>query len=148
MQRLLEYITHHPYLAGGALAIAIAVVVNEILERVKGVGAISASQAVLMMNQGALLLDVRGKDVYDAGHIGDARNVNESELASSADSFKKWREKNIIVYCDSGMRSAAAARTLGKLGFAKTYSLAGGLDGWRKDNLPVVKSTSGKGQGK
>lgn len=148
MQRLLEYIVHHPFLSGGALAIAIAVVVNEILERAKGVGAISASQAVLMMNQGALVLDLRGKDVYDAGHIGEARNLAESELESSADSFKKWREKNVIVYCDSGARSAAAARTLTRLGFAKTFSLAGGLDGWRKENLPVVKSSQGKSQGK
>jgi rhodanese-related sulfurtransferase len=82
-----------------------------------------------------------------AGHIGDARNVAESELAGSADSFKKWREKSVIVYCDSGVRSAAAARTLTQLGFAKVYSLAGGMEGWRKENLPVVKTT-GKGQGK
>jgi rhodanese-related sulfurtransferase len=147
MQRLLEYITHHPYLAGGALAIAIAVVVNEVLERAKSFAAISASQAVLMMNQGALLLDVRAKDAFDAGHIGDARNVAEAELAGSTDSLKKWREKSVIVYCDSGVRSAAAARTLTQLGFAKVYSLAGGMEGWRKENLPVVKST-GKGQGK
>lgn len=147
MQRLLEYIAHHPYLAGGALALAIAVLVNEFLERARSAGAISASQAVLMMNQGALLLDVRGKDVYDAGHIGDARNVSEGELESSADSLKKWREKNIIVYCDSGLRSAAAARTLIKLGFAKVHSLAGGIEGWRKENLPVVKTT-GKGSSK
>jgi rhodanese-related sulfurtransferase len=123
------------------------VLVNEFLERARSAGAISASQAVLMMNQGALLLDVRGKDVYDAGHIGDARNVAEGELESSADSLKKWREKNIIVYCDSGLRSAAAARTLIKLGFAKVHSLAGGIEGWRKENLPVVKTT-GKGSSK
>ena len=141
MQRLLEYIAHHPFLAGGALALAIAVVVNEILENLRNAGAISASQAVLMMNQGALLLDVRGKEAYDAGHIGDARNVAEGDLESSVDSFKKWREKNIIVYCDSGARSASAARTLIKLGFAKAVSLAGGLEGWRKENLPVVKTT-------
>jgi rhodanese-related sulfurtransferase len=148
MQRLLEYIAHHPYLAGGALALAIAVLVNEFLERARNAGAISAAQAVLMMNQGALLLDVRAKDVYDAGHIGDARNVAEGELESSADSFKKWREKNIIVYCDSGMRSAAAARTLLKLGFAKVHNLAGGLDAWRKENLPVVKTAAGKNSAK
>ena len=36
------------------------------------------------------------------------------------------------------MRSATAVRTLAKLGFRQVFSLSGGLDGWRKDNLPVV----------
>lgn len=149
MQRLLEYITHHPYLSGGVVAIAIAVVVNEIRERAKGFAAISASQAVLMMNHGALVLDIRGKDVYDSGHIGEARHVAEGELESTADSLKKkWLEKDVIVYCDSGMRSATAARNLAKLGFGKVVSLAGGMDGWRKENLPVVKSAAVKGHGK
>ena len=148
MQRFFEYLTHHPYLSGAAVVIAILVIVNEFLERAKSFAAVSAAQAVQMMNQGALLLDVRGKEVYEAGHIGEARNILEAELATQADSLlKKWRERNVIVYCDSGVRSAGAARALSKLGFAKVFNLAGGLDGWRKDNLPLVKgAASGKGK--
>jgi rhodanese-related sulfurtransferase len=148
MQRLLEYLTHHPYLSGAAVAIAAAVIVNELRERMQAFAAVSASQTVLMMNQGALLLDVRGKEAYESGHIGEARQVAESDIESSAESWKKWRDKNVVVYCDSGTRSAAAARALTKLGFGKVFSLAGGLDAWRKDNLPVVKGAPTKGQGK
>lgn len=146
MQRFFEYLAHHPYLSGAAVVIAILVIVNEFLERAKSFAAVSAAQAVQMMNQGALLLDVRGKDAYEAGHIGDARSIVEAELATQADSLlKKWRERNVIVYCDSGVRSAGAARTLSKLGFAKVFNLAGGLDAWRKENLPLVKgAASGK----
>lgn len=150
MQRFFDYLTHHPYLSGAAVVIAILVIVNEFLERAKSFAAVSAAQTVQMMNQGALLLDVRGKDGYEAGHIGDARNVLESELAAQADaSLKKWRDRNVIVYCDSGPRSAGAARALSKLGFTKVFNLAGGLDAWRKENLPLVKGAAGgKGQAK
>ena len=148
MQRLLEYLAHHPYLSGAAVAIAVAVIANEVRERMQSFAALSAAAAVPLMNQGALLLDIRAKDAYEAGHIGEARNLPEAELASAADTLKKWREKNVIVYCDSGMRSATAARTLSKLGFPKVFSLAGGIEGWRKDNLPVVKGAPGKAQGK
>jgi rhodanese-related sulfurtransferase len=140
MQRLFEYLAHHPYLSGGAVVIAILVLVNELRERVQAFAAVSAMQAVQMMNQGALVLDVRGKEVYEAGHIGEARNVAAADLHAQAESLKKWRDKNVIIYCDSGMSASSAARTLSKLGFAKVFNLAGGLDAWRKENLPVVKS--------
>jgi rhodanese-related sulfurtransferase len=101
------------------------------------------------MNQGALVIDLRGKELYDAGHIGEARNVPVAELASQAESLKKWRDKNVITYCDSGVSGAGGARTLMKLGFTKVFNLQGGLNAWVKDNLPLAKtSPGGKGSSK
>ena len=146
MQRLFEYLAHHPYLSGGALLIAILVIVNELRERVQAFAAVSAMQAVQMMNQGALVLDVRGKEFYEAGHIGEARNVAAADFDAQAESLKKWRDRNVIIYCDSGSSGAGAARSLSKLGFAKVFNLAGGLDAWRKENLPIVKAVAGAGK--
>ena len=81
MQRLLEYIGHHPYLAGAAVIAALAVLVAEIRERMSGFAALSSMQAVRLMNQGALVLDLRPKESFEAGHIADARNVPAAELA-------------------------------------------------------------------
>src|SRR5450631_1126975 len=143
MQRLFEFIGHHPFLASGAVLAAIALAVYEVQARIQAFAALSAMQAVRLMNQGALVLDLRLKDAFDAGHIGDARNVPAAELESQAESLKKWRDKNVIAYDDSGMGGAGAARTLTKLGFTKVFSLEGGLNAWIKDNLPLTKSTGG-----
>jgi rhodanese-related sulfurtransferase len=143
MQRLLEYIGHHPYLAGGAFLAAAAVIFYEVRARVQNFAALSAMQAVRLMNQGALLIDLRSKEAFDAGHIGDARNVPASELEAQAESLKKWREKTIITYCDSGVSSAGAARTLNRLGFTKVFNLEGGLNAWVKDNLPLSRTAAG-----
>jgi rhodanese-related sulfurtransferase len=106
-------------------------------------------QAVRLMNQGALVLDLRGKELYDAGHIGDARNVPVAELGAQAESLKKWRDKNVITYCDSGVAGANGARTLMKLGFTKVFNLQGGVNAWVKDNMPLTKSApGGKGSSK
>jgi rhodanese-related sulfurtransferase len=99
------------------------------------------------MNQGAIVLDLRPKAAYDAGHIGDARNVPAAELESQGDALKKWREKNVITYCDSGVNGASSARALTKMGFTKVFNLQGGVNAWVKENLPLVKS-GGKGAGK
>jgi rhodanese-related sulfurtransferase len=143
MQRLFEYLAHHPYLAAAAVLAAVAVAFYEIRERLQAFAALSSMQAVRLMNQGALIIDLRGKAAYEAGHIGEARNVPAEELAAQAESLKKWRDKNVITYCDSGITGASGARTLTKLGFTKVFSLQGGLGSWTKDNLPLVKSSSG-----
>src|ERR1700744_225080 len=148
MQRFLEYLGHHPYLAGAALLAAIAVVAFELRARVQAFAALSAMQAVRMMNQGALVIDLRSKELYDAGHIVDARNVPAAEIESQADALKKWRERNVITYCDSGANGASAARTLTKLGFTKVFNLEGGLNAWVKDNLPLAKTAGGKSSSK
>ena len=140
MQRLFEYIGHHPYLTTAAVLAAAFAAFYEIRERLQAFAALSAMQAVRLMNQGALVLDLRGKESYDAGHIGDARNVPAADLEAQAESLKKWRDKTVITYCDSGASGANAARTLMKLGFTKVFNLHGGLNAWVKDNLPLAKS--------
>jgi rhodanese-related sulfurtransferase len=143
MQRLLEYIGHHPYLAAGAVSAGIALIFYEVRARIQSFAALSAMQAVRLMNQGALVLDLRAKESFDAGHIGDARNVPAAALESQAESLKKWRDKTVITYCDSGVSGAGAARTLAKLGFTKVFNLEGGLNAWIKDNLPLAKTAAG-----
>jgi rhodanese-related sulfurtransferase len=143
MQRLIEFIGHHPWLASGAAAMAIAVLVYELRERIQSFASLSAMQAVRLMNQGALVLDLRGRESYDAGHIGDARNVPAADLPNQLESLKKWREKSVITYCDSGRDGALAARTLQKQGFTKVFNLDGGLNAWVKDNLPLAKGSQG-----
>ena len=130
MQRLLEYIGHHPFLVAAAAFAAVLVAVYEVRARMESFAAVPAMQAVRLMNQGALVLDLR-------------RNVPAAQLESQAESLKKWRDKTVITYCDSGRDGAQAVRTLAKLGFTKVFNLEGGLNGWLKDNLPLTKSPSG-----
>jgi rhodanese-related sulfurtransferase len=143
MQRLLEFIGNHYYLAGGAVLAAAALIIYELRARVQSFAALSSMQAVRLMNQGALVIDLRDKESFDGGHIGDARNVPSSQLESQAGSLKKWRDRTVITYCDSGISGAGAARTLTKLGFTKVFNLQGGLNAWVKDNLPLMKTAGG-----
>ncbi len=144
MHQFLEYIARHPYLAGGAVLAALAVAINELRESMQAFAALSTLQTVRLMNQGALLVDLRSAEAYAAGHIGEARHVPAAELAAQAESLARWRDKNVILYCDSGVTGAAAARTLTKAGFTKVFNLEGGVAAWSKDNLPLVKSPAAR----
>jgi rhodanese-related sulfurtransferase len=145
MNRLADYIVHHPYIVTATFALAVAAIFMEIRQRGRGSAAVGAADAVRIVNGGGLALDVRGKDEFEAGHIIDARNLPAAELGTAGDSLKKYREKPVLVYCDNGIASSAAARTLKSQGFAKVVTLRGGLNSWRQENFPVVKQT-GKGK--
>jgi rhodanese-related sulfurtransferase len=147
MNRFFEYTTNHPYLVAAAAILAVLAVVIELRQRARGSTSIGNNDAIRLQNSGALLLDVRDAKDYEAGHIIEARNIPAAEIASRADSLKKFKEKPVIVYCDGGFTSAGAARALRALGFTKVVTLGGGLNSWRQENLPLVKG-AGKKDGK
>jgi rhodanese-related sulfurtransferase len=139
MDRLLEYITRHPFLAGGTAALALAVLAYEASRARSGGQSVGPMDAVRLLNQGALLLDVRSQAEFDSGHILDAKHVPQDQLAASGETLKKFKDKVVIACCESGMRSGAATRVLQAQGFTKVVNLKGGLQAWRGENLPLVK---------
>jgi len=139
MERLLDYITRHPFLAGGTAVLALAVLAYEASRARSGGQSVGPMDAVRLLNQGAVLVDVRSQAEFDSGHILDARHVPQDQLASSTETLKKYKDKVVIACCESGMRSGAAARVLQAQGFTKVVNLKGGLQSWRAENLPLVK---------
>lgn len=105
----------------------------------RGSASVSPNEAVTLINQGALVLDVREDVEFAMGHIADARHLPLSQLASRFNELDKWKAKPIVVNCQSGMRSAKACAVLKKNGFVQVSNLAGGLAAWQSAKLPVKK---------
>ena len=140
MGKIFEFAANNPMLAAGTIAMALAVLFYELRQKAGNVAALSATQAVRLINQGARVVDIREPAQFDAGHIVDAINMPANELADAID--KKWKKaKSIIVVCDSGTRSGQAVAALRKSGHEIAFNLQGGLTAWRTDNLPVVTSS-------
>ena len=139
MERFLEYAVRHPLLFGGTVVLAIAVAAYELSKARSGGQAVGPTDAVRLMNQGALLVDVRSKAEFDGGHIIDARHVPQEAVAESVETLKRFKDKVVITCCESGMRSGTAARVFKEQGFTKVVNLRGGLQAWRAENLPLVK---------
>lgn len=144
MNRFSEYVVHHPFLVAAAAILAVLAIVIEIRQRARGSSAVAPADAVSLANSGALMLDVRDSQAFEAGHIIEARNVPAAELAAKAETLKKYKDKPVVVYCETGVASGAAARTLRAGGFNKVVTLRGGLQSWRQENLPLVKGTARK----
>ena len=140
MDRILEYLAHHPWLSLGTVLVAALVVVYELRTRSEGQVTVSPQDLIRLMNQGALVLDLRSQEQFQTGHLAGARQMSGEQILKAADTLKKHKEKLVVVYDDTGSLGAAAVRQLTAQGFTKAFALRGGLTAWRADNLPLSRA--------
>ncbi len=140
MDRLLEYISHHPWYAAGLAVAALLVIVYELRTRKENESAVSPQDLVRLMNQGAVVIDLRPTEAFATGHVAGARQMSGEQILKANDTLKKQKEKVLVVYDDTGSLGAAAVRQLVAQGFTKAFTLRGGISAWRAENLPLTKT--------
>lgn len=87
---------------------------------------IDSNMAMDLIEDNAIIIDVRSSEEYDTGHIKDSINIPVDNIST----VNYEKEQVIIVYCASGIRSATAAEELIDLGYTNVYNLDGGLINW------------------
>ncbi len=139
MEQIIEFIGNHPLLVFAFVATLGVLVYTEMNRVTSGVKNVTPYTATQMLNAGdAVFVDVRDDAEYKKGHVIEARNVPVSGVDKHLHELEKIKDKDIVVYCDTGMRSQKVARILKKKGFEKTHNLAGGVVAWEKASLPLV----------
>lgn len=93
-------------------------------------GSISGDEAKALVRDGALLLDVRTPEEFAAGHVGGAVNIPVQQLEAALGTFPAREDQDIVVYCQSGRRSANAAGILQRAGYSKVHDL-GPRSNWK-----------------
>lgn len=104
-----------------------------------GANNIGTLETTRLMNNNALVLDVRETGEFAGGHIPRTRNVPLAELEKRIGELDKFKGKPVVVVCATNNRSAGAARILKANGFTDIYRLAGGFSAWQAASLPVEK---------
>ena len=97
---------------------------------------ISVEEAVAKQQAGAFLLDVREPSEWNDAHIAGATLIPLGELQSRVNQLPK--DKEIVVVCRSGNRSAQGRDILLNAGFDQVTSMAGGLNQWKAAGYPTV----------
>ena len=82
------------------------------------------------------IVDVRGKTEFEEGHVEGAENVFVGTLPQNLDKIS--REKQVVIHCQSGDRSAIAYSVLRKNGFNNVKNYSGGMKEWREKGNPVT----------
>lgn len=96
---------------------------------------ISPADAKLLLDNGAILIDIRDTDEHARERIPHARNVPLSKLC---DDPVGQAGTTIVYHCRSGNRTRMNAPLLAKATEADAFILDGGIDAWKKAGLPVA----------
>lgn len=91
-----------------------------------GYKTINENEATDLLENNAIIIDVRNSDKYESGHIKDAINIPVDNISS----IDYDKDTVIILYCDTGIISANAAKILVDEGYTNVYNLDGGLINW------------------
>jgi rhodanese-related sulfurtransferase len=128
-----------------ALLAVVALVVYLILSSSGGTGnststaslptEISASEAFTKYQNGTFLLDVRTQEEWDEYHAPNTTLIPLDQLPARLSELPK--DKEIVVICRSGNRSAQGRDILLNAGFAQVTSMKGGLNEWRASGYPI-----------
>ncbi len=84
-----------------------------------------------------VVIDVREKDAYDAGHLPGARLMPRGQLELRVNDAFPDPTVRIVCTCEFGKISTLAAHTLRSLGFQRAVAMDGGFRAWREAGLPV-----------
>ena len=95
----------------------------------------------LRMDQGEaiVLIDVREESEFAAGHIPGAIHVSKGVIERDIEKVVPDVNKEILLYCGGGFRSALSGENLQRMGYKNVVSVDGGWSGWTDAKYPTAK---------
>ena len=102
---------------------------------------VSAADAKLLVDGGAVVIDVREKSAYESGHIPGAVLIPLDELrARIPAALEGAKTMSILIYCGDGVtHGPEGTEILNKAGYPNAVNLKPGLGGWEKAGYPLAK---------
>jgi len=112
----------------------------ELLRQVKSqIDEVDPSEVHELIDEGVAVIDVREIDEFATGHLPGARHVPRSYLETRIEGVVPDHSTQVILYCQSGNRSAYGARTLTEdMGYEHVRSMTGGITLWKDRGYEVV----------
>ncbi len=153
MDKILDFTSNNTLLVLALVVSFFVAIFSELRRKASGTINIDAVDAVKLINNGAIIVDLRSADAHGRGHIVAARSIPHDELEAKAASLTDAKTTPIVAVCDNGVSSAKSVNLLRGLGYESVYGLKGGMNSWTQAGLPVVtgkktKSKPGKGKNK
>ena len=146
MDRILEFTGNHTLLVVALMISFFVLIFSELRRKASGLVSISPAEAVALINNNALVLDLRSQEAYAQGHITNARHIPVDELNERRDTLDK--DRPLVAVCDAGMVSNKAVAGLRMAGFESAYGLKGGMNAWTQAGMPVVTGKKTRVKGK
>jgi sulfur-carrier protein adenylyltransferase/sulfurtransferase len=98
---------------------------------------ITPQEAEQLVAQGAVLIDTREVNEWNAGHLEGATLLPPAQVGERVEQVAPDKTKPVVVYCAAGARSMRAALQMAAMGYQNVSSVAGGIGVWKAEGRPV-----------
>jgi rhodanese-related sulfurtransferase len=126
-----------PWILAGVAVIG-AIILGAVLLIGKGSSSssqISVAQAMDKFHSGAFILDVRTSEEWNQGHIPGSILIPLDQLPGRLSEVP--RDRDMVVVCRTGVRSAQGLQILQQAGFTRAASMTGGMLAWQAAGYPI-----------
>lgn len=140
MRRLILSLAAALALLPASAALAQSELVENTVESVAGATTVDTSAAKQLFDQGAVFVDLRKSNAWDAGRVPGAVHMDFKEQFSQEALEKAAKKTDAVVFYCSGVkcpRSSAACEQALSWGYSKVYYYREGFPGWQKAGHPV-----------
>ena len=138
MDKILEFTSNHMLLVSALMVSFFVLVFTELRRKASGITNVEATDAVKLINNDGVVIDIRSADAFARGHIVNAKNIPADELDAKMSQLEKFRARPVIAVCDNGITAVRTVKSLRGAGFESAYNLKGGMTSWNQAGLPVV----------
>lgn len=145
INRIFEFLTNHWVLSLLLVVILIALSIEPLLRRLRGIKRVSVVIATRLINQeNAQVIDLREDKEFTKEHILGSRNVPLTSLylPNRIESLDSFKGRPLILIWTTGQQVMGAAGQLRKRGHKPIYVLQGGVETWREAKMPLFSGNT------
>jgi rhodanese-related sulfurtransferase len=141
LHKLPEFISNHLALIALFLILLAGLVGTQLLMLLRKYKELTPAGLTLLINrESPLLIDLSAYADYEKAHVPGSRHVAMSQFDPEQKDLAKAKDMPVVLIDKDGRgASDKAAQRLVKAGFAKVFTLGGGVIGWQQAQLPVAK---------
>jgi len=141
VDQLTEFVTNNLILFAALIGVLVMLVKAELDHQANKGLVVSPATAIRLMNNedDALIIDIRAEADYKKGHIKGAKNIPLADMTAGLDKYTTYKNKSVLIYCNSGNSATRAIKLLKAAGFDKVNNLEGGIAAWKEANMPLSK---------
>tara|TARA_Y100001970_G_scaffold54535_1_gene69178 strand:- start:1909 stop:2310 length:402 start_codon:yes stop_codon:yes gene_type:complete len=131
---MMEFINENLILVSLTIFVFLLAIFNELKIKEGNICGLSPLQAVQLINQNAVIFDLRNQSEFEKKHLIDSQNTTAEDILNKASSLKK----PVLLVCDTGGASKKSSLALRQKNIEQAFYIKGGIIEWERASLPTT----------
>ena len=134
----MDFVNENLVLVSLTIFVFLLAIFNELKIKEGNICGLSPLQAVQLINQNAVIFDLRNQSEFEKKHLIDSQNTTAEDILNKANSLKK----PVLLVCDTGGASKKSSLALRQKNIEQAFYIKGGIIEWERASLPTTSEQS------